>query len=105
MKEARRRVALLVAFWIAAAACLIAGWDLRESWQTRSWALLANASWLVLAAIYLSIHPFLTGLASTRAAYAWSVVHGLSCLALDGRLEVAGDIDALIEAVLTFAAR
>jgi hypothetical protein len=60
-------------FWIAAAACLIAGWDLRESWQTRSWALLANASWLVLAAIYLSIHPFLTGLASTRAAYAWSV--------------------------------
>jgi len=39
------------------------------------------------------------------AAYAWSVVHGLSCLALDGRLEVAGDIDALIEAVLTFAAR
>jgi AcrR family transcriptional regulator len=39
------------------------------------------------------------------ATYAWSLVHGLSYLALDGRLELAGDVDALIDSVLTFAAR
>ena len=35
--------------------------------------------------------------------YAWSLVHGLSHLALDGR--IAGDSDAAIDAVLRFAAR
>jgi AcrR family transcriptional regulator len=35
--------------------------------------------------------------------YAWSVVHGLSHLILDGQLEEFGDLDAMTDAVLTFA--
>jgi AcrR family transcriptional regulator len=37
------------------------------------------------------------------AVYAWSLVHGLSYLALDGRLETVGDVDAMIDAVLALA--
>ena len=60
-------------FWVAAAASLIAGWDLRVSWQTRSWWFFTNVSWLTLAGLYLTIRPFLAGLGSTRAAYGWSL--------------------------------
>jgi hypothetical protein len=60
-------------YWIAAAASLIAGWNLRESWQSRNWPFFANVGWLALAGLYLTIRPFLTGLGSTRAAYEWSL--------------------------------
>jgi AcrR family transcriptional regulator len=39
------------------------------------------------------------------AVYAWSIVHGLSYLALDRRLDDAGDVDRLIDAVLAIAER
>ncbi len=60
-------------YWIASAAALWAGWNLRDSWQRRSRWLLTSVSGLTLVGIYITFRPFLTTLEDNRAAYWWSL--------------------------------
>ena len=60
-------------YWVAAAAALITGWNLRESWRTRNRLFLVSIAGLTALGIYLTSHPFLPGLESNRTAYSWSL--------------------------------
>jgi len=71
---------------------------------------LAEASALTFASLRASVarvahRPPDDEVVRVGALYAWSLVHGLSHLALDGLIESdEGDLDAAIDAVLRFAA-
>jgi hypothetical protein len=60
-------------YWIAAGSLLIAGRRSSGSVQSRSWSLFVNAGWLTAVGIYITLHPFLTGLENGRGAYVWSL--------------------------------
>jgi len=68
-------------YWLAATAALTAGWNLKDSWRTRSWRFLASVGGLVLAGIYLNLRPFLLTLENSRAAYWWSLASLLPLVA------------------------
>ena len=60
-------------YWIAAAAALSAGWNLRDSWQRRNRWFLTCVGGLTLGGIYLTFRPFLARLEDNRSAYCWSL--------------------------------
>lgn len=61
-------------YWLAAAAALLAGWNLRDSWRGHNWRFLASIAAFVLGGIYLTLRPFLSTLDNSTAAYWWSLV-------------------------------
>lgn len=58
-------------YWLAIAAALAAGWPLLVP---RGKRMLAGIGLLAVAGIYLAWRPFLPGLQSNTAAYAWSLI-------------------------------
>jgi arylsulfatase A-like enzyme len=60
-------------YWVAAAASLLSGWRLSDSWRHRNPHFLISLTWMALAGIYLTFRPFLPSLQDTRAAYWWSI--------------------------------
>jgi arylsulfatase A-like enzyme len=71
-------------YWAAAAAVLLADWPRR--WKEKSQQFLTGCGLLAAGGIYLTLHPFLPGLESNRAAYGW----GLAVLACMAGLTVWG---------------
>lgn len=69
-------------YWMAVVCATAANWPLRESWSRKSRPFLAGIAVLVVAGAYLSIHPFLPGLQSNRAAYLWSLISLVPVIAL-----------------------
>src|SRR5271157_4615925 len=60
-------------YWIAAGAMVAANWPIRSWFERRRWIFAVGVGLLAAGGIYLSIHPFLPGLQSNRAAYGWSL--------------------------------
>ena len=60
-------------YWMAAAAALWAGWDLRDSWQRRNRWFLTSVGGLIVGGVYLTLRPFMATLEDNRSAYWWSL--------------------------------